>query len=80
MKNLNPFFAIGTIGMIVISGLHIFMGILLSDPSVHNIFFVLYPVFIGFLAIGFAQIRNAQTKAAVIEVHKNDGQNQSQNR
>lgn len=76
MKNLNPFFAVGTIGMIMISGLHIFLATLLSDPSIHNTFFVAYPVFIGFLAIGFAQMRNAQKNVAVIRVKSGNHQNQ----
>jgi hypothetical protein len=69
MKNLNPFFVIGTIGMIVISGLHIFLATLLSDPSVHYTFFVAYPVFIGFMAIGFAEMKNEEKKLALIRVN-----------
>jgi len=53
MKKFHPFFTIGTVGMIVISILHIFLALGLSLTSVHSIFFVIYPVFIAFLLIGF---------------------------
>jgi len=53
MKKFHPFFTIGTVGMIVISILHIFLALGLSLTSVHSFFFVIYPVFIAFLLIGF---------------------------
>ncbi len=56
MKTLNPFFVIGTIGMIVTAVLHIFMTLLIGTPSVHRAFMVLYPVFAAFLTIGGMQI------------------------
>jgi len=69
MKNLNPFFTIGTVGMIVISLLHITLALILSLP-VHTIFITLYPVFLAFMAIGFVQIKNNQKKLIPIRVKK----------
>lgn len=54
MKNFHPFFAIGTIGMVVVSVLHIFLALVLSLTSVHTTFGVLYPVFFAFLIMGVA--------------------------
>lgn len=54
MKNFHPFFAIGTIGMVVVSVLHIFLALVLSLTSVHTAFGVLYPVFFAFLIMGVA--------------------------
>ena len=56
MKTLDPFFVIGTIGMIVTAVLHIFMTLLVGTPSVHRVFMVLYPVFAALLTIGGMQI------------------------
>ena len=56
MKTLNPFFVIGTIGMIVTAVLHIFMAILIDTPSVHRAFMMLYPVFAALLTIGGMQL------------------------
>lgn len=53
MKKFHPFFVIGTIGTITISLLHIFLALGLSISSVHSSFFVIYPIFIAFLLIGF---------------------------
>ncbi|MXN92976.1 hypothetical protein GR160_17255 [Flavobacterium sp. Sd200] len=69
MKNLNPFFTIGTVGMIVISLLHIAFALILSLP-VHTVFFALYPVFAAFMALGFVQIKNNQKKLIPIRVKK----------
>lgn len=54
MKNFHPFFTIGTVGMIVIACLHIFLALGLSLTSIHTTFFVLYPVFLTFLILGVA--------------------------
>lgn len=54
MKNFNPFFIIGAIGMIVMASLHMFLSLGLSLKSVHTAFFVLYPVFLTFLILGVA--------------------------
>jgi hypothetical protein len=56
MKTLNPYFVIGTIGMIVTAILHIFMAILVGTPSVHRAFMLLYPVFAALLTIGGMQL------------------------
>jgi len=56
MKKLNPFFVIGTVGMILTAILHILMAILIGTPSVHRVFMVMYPVFAALLTIGGMQI------------------------
>ena len=53
MKNFHPFFIIGTLGMIVTSILHMFLALGLSISSAHTSFYVIYPVFMAFLMIGF---------------------------
>ncbi|EIJ39014.1 hypothetical protein JoomaDRAFT_2016 [Galbibacter orientalis DSM 19592] len=52
MKNFHPFFTIGTLGMIVIACLHMFLAVGLSLTSMHTTFFVLYPIFLTFLILG----------------------------
>ena len=52
MKNFHPFFTIGTVGMIVIACLHMFLAVGLSLTSMHTTFFVLYPIFLTFLILG----------------------------
>lgn len=54
MKKFNPFFTIGTVGMIVIACLHMFLSLGLSLTSVHSTFLVIYPVFLAFLILGVA--------------------------
>ena len=54
MNRFHPFFSIGTVGIIVVSLLHIWLALGLSITAAHSIFLVLYPMFIAFLAIGFA--------------------------
>ena len=56
MKTLNPFFVIGTIGLIVTAILHIFTAILLDSPAINRVFMVIYPVFAALLTIGGMQI------------------------
>lgn len=52
MNQINPFFLIGTIGMLITSILHIFMAVITSEEAASNSFWVLYPVFAGFLIAG----------------------------
>lgn len=52
MKNFDPFFTIGTVGMIVTACLHMFLALGLSLTSIHAVFFTLYPVFLTFLILG----------------------------
>ena len=56
MNKINAFFAIGTVGMILLSLLHIFFALVIGLTSAHVTFFALYPVFAAFLAIGTGQI------------------------
>lgn len=58
MKKYNPFFTIGTVGLLVTATLHIFMATILKSALNHSIFFALYPMFASFLFIGFKQILN----------------------
>lgn len=52
MSQINPFFLIGTVGMLVASLLHILMAAFTSEESASATFWVLYPVFAGFLITG----------------------------
>ncbi len=63
MKKFHPFFIIGTVGMIVTSALHIFLALGLSVSSAHSSFYVIYPTFIAFLAIGFGLTLKKQKEA-----------------
>lgn len=64
MKKLHPFYTIGTVGMIVIACLHMFLSLCLSLTSVHTTSFAMYPVFLTFLILGVAlTVRNKRTVA-----------------
>ena len=53
MKKFHPFFTIGTVGMIVTALLHIFLALGLSVTTANTSFFVIYPMFLAMLFIGF---------------------------
>ncbi len=55
MKKLNPFFVIGTIGMLLTAVLHIVFALVLKLSATAG-FLSVYPVFMAFLLIGFAQL------------------------
>ncbi|QOW09551.1 hypothetical protein Q73A0000_03800 [Kaistella flava (ex Peng et al. 2021)] len=64
MKKFHPFFAIGTVGIIVIAGLHLFLSLVLSITSVHTPFFTLYSIFLTFLILGVIfTIKDQKTSA-----------------
>ena len=63
MKNLNAFFVIGTVGMIVTAILHMMLTVVISDASLQSAFFVIYPTFITFLVIGTRQMVREQKPA-----------------
>jgi hypothetical protein len=68
MKITNPFFAIGTFGMIITAALHIVFAVIIAKSSVHSAFIVLYPVFMSFLVIGFGQIlKSHKTQLVKVE-------------
>lgn len=52
MKKFHPFFTIGTVGMIVIAVLHIFMAFGLSLTLSHSTFFTMYLLFFTFIILG----------------------------
>lgn len=52
MKKFHPFYTIGTVGMILVAALHMFMALGLSINSVHTAFFGLYTMFIAFMVLG----------------------------
>lgn len=54
MKRFHPFYTIGTAGMILVAGLHLFFAVGLSISSVHPAFFGLYATFLAFLVLGVA--------------------------
>lgn len=61
MRKFHPFFPIGTVGMIVIASLHLFLALGLSLISIHAVFFTLYPVFLTFLILGVILTVKKQT-------------------
>lgn len=56
MNNLNAFYKIGTIGMILTAGLHVLLAVVLNTSTVHTSFAIVYPSWIAFLAMGSAQM------------------------
>lgn len=62
MKNLNPFFVIGSVGMILTAVLHMVFALILVMPAVNNTMWVLYPTFAAFMFMGFGQILKQQLK------------------
>ena len=64
MKKFHPFFTIGTLGMIVIALLHIFLALALEIYSANNAFFSIYPVFLTFIILGVAFTINDEKNTA----------------
>lgn len=62
MKNMNPFFVIGSVGMILTAVLHMVFSLILGMPAVNSTMWILYPTFVTFMVIGFGQILKAQLK------------------
>lgn len=54
MRRINPFFLTGTIGMLFTSMAHILMAAFTSEEAAASSFWVMYPVFAGFLVAGTA--------------------------
>ena len=52
MRQINPLFLIGTLGMLFTSMFHILMAAITSEEAASSSFWVLYPVFAGFLVAG----------------------------
>jgi hypothetical protein len=52
MRKINPFFIIGTVGMLITSLLHIFMAAITSQEAASASFWMLYPGFLTFLILG----------------------------
>lgn len=52
MRQINPFFLIGTLGMLFTSMFHILMAAFTSEEVAASSFWMLYPVFAGFLIAG----------------------------
>jgi hypothetical protein len=64
MKRFHPFFTIGTIGIILIACLDMFLSLGLSLTSSHSAFFVMCPVFLSFLILGVVfTVKNQKTIA-----------------
>lgn len=68
MKEFHPFFTIGTLGIIVTALLHIFLALGLSLTSVHVAFFVIYPMYLSFLVIGFGLTLKNQKKPETAKI------------
>ena len=54
MRQLNPFFLIGTLGMLFTAMSHVLMGAIWSEEVAAGAFSFLYPVFLVFLLVGTA--------------------------
>lgn len=52
MRQLNPFFLIGTLGMLFTAMFHVLMAAILSEEGVAGSYSMLYPVFTLFLIVG----------------------------
>jgi len=52
MKNANPLFLVGTLGMLMTSVFNIVLNALVAKESIFFSFSLLYPVFIVFLLLG----------------------------
>jgi hypothetical protein len=61
MNNLNAFYKIGTIGLLLTAVLHIVLSLTLST-SVHTSFAVVYPSWIAFLVLGTTQLSRKKTE------------------
>lgn len=62
MKNMNPFFVIGSVGMILTAVLHMVFALIFAMPAANNTMWILYPTFASFMVIGFGQILKSQLK------------------
>ena len=56
MNNLNAFYKIGTIGLILTAALHVLSAVILNTSMVHTSFAIVYPSWIAFLVMGSAQM------------------------
>jgi hypothetical protein len=56
MKQINPCFTIGTIGIILTSVLQIITTIYISSAALHIVIYILYPIFVIMLVIGYIKI------------------------
>lgn len=65
MKQINPIFLIGTLGMLFTSIVHILMAAITSEEAAASNLWVMYPIFAGFLVAGTAIMmkRNNPLKA-----------------
>lgn len=52
MKNANPLFLVGTLGMLITSISNIILNALVPEGSIYFSFSILYPVFLVILLIG----------------------------
>ncbi|NJW51891.1 hypothetical protein [Salinimicrobium oceani] len=52
MKQINPFFLIGTLGMLFSSMLHIILAAFTSEEVAASALWIMYPIFAGFLIAG----------------------------
>jgi hypothetical protein len=63
MSNINRCLLIGTIGIITTAILHIILTLLISAKVTTLVFFIVYPIFIGFLLAGFIKVLKEQKSA-----------------
>ncbi len=70
MKNMNPFFVIGSVGMILTALLHMVFALIIGMPAVNSTMWILYPTFAAFMVIGFGQIIKLQLKPVRKKINK----------
>ncbi|MHA6279743.1 hypothetical protein ACXYMT_06140 [Salinimicrobium sp. CAU 1759] len=62
MRQINPLFLTGTLGMLFTSMFHIVMAAIISEEATASAFWMLYPVFAGILIAGtFVMMKRKQT-------------------
>ncbi|WP_029035246.1 hypothetical protein [Salinimicrobium terrae] len=52
MRQINSVFLVGTLGILFTSMAHILMAVITSEETAASTFWMLYPVFAGFLVVG----------------------------
>lgn len=57
----NPFFIIGTMGMLIIALLHMIFTLIFSIKDINVMFFGVYPTFLTFLLLGVKSIKKSDS-------------------
>ncbi|MCG2616577.1 hypothetical protein LZZ85_19920 [Terrimonas sp. NA20] len=62
MSNLNAFYKIGAVGLILTIALHVCFANVAENSIVHTGFALLYPSWIAFLGLGFLSKRKVEVE------------------